>query len=232
MSDSTAAQWLMYTQLLDSALPVGAFAHSFGLETMVQQGRLSTVDDLQSYMELMLFYNWSTSDALGIKAVYEYARTGQWDDIWLVDQMLDLQRGARETREGMRKMGKRLYQLCLALYPEWQWQPLQEALHRNQCSGALPIIHGYVCYLLNISLSRAVEGYLYTNVVNGINSALRLMSMGQTEGQKLTARLLPLIPQAWKRVHALDPMELHTLTPAAEIHMMRHEGLYSRLFMS
>ncbi|MNR66377.1 Urease accessory protein UreF [compost metagenome] len=59
------------------------------------------------------------------------------------------------------------------------------------------------------------------------------MSIGQTEGQRLLAQLLPVLASAWSEASHLDPLEDgFTNAPSAEIAMMRHEALYSRLFMS
>ena len=65
-----------------------------------------------------------------------------------------------------------------------------------------------------------------------VNSALRLMSMGQTEGQRLIARLTPLTSDAWAIAQEIVPEDAYSNMPMAELAMMRHETLYSRLFMS
>ncbi|MCZ8522342.1 MULTISPECIES: urease accessory protein UreF [Paenibacillus] len=225
--------WLAYTQLLDSALPIGGFSHSFGLETLVQEGRLEKPEQLRRYIEEMLFHSWAPVDALAVKAVYLYGAERRWEDLWLVDRTQHVQRAASETREGVAKMGRRLYQLAKSVYPDLGWEPLAGAIARKECIGTHPLIHGWISRELGVPLDRAAEGYLYTCTMTCINSGLRLMSLGQTEGQRLLASLLPLIESSWKTAAALDPLEDgYGSSPQAEIGMMRHEGLYSRLFMS
>ncbi len=65
-----------------------------------------------------------------------------------------------------------------------------------------------------------------------MNSALRLMSMGQTEGQKVLADVLPYTIEACKQVEGQSPLEAYSNSVGAEIDMMKHASLYSRLFMS
>lgn len=227
------ASWLTYVQLLDSALPIGGFSHSFGLETLVQMGVVQKPEQLRQYIETMLFQSWAPVDALAVKAVYEYAPREDWPSLWLVDRTQHVQRAAVETREGVLKMGRRLNQLAKATRPELSWEPLQTAVREQRCFGTHPLIHGWISYHLQVPLGMAVEGYLYMCTMTCINSGLRLMSIGQTEGQRLLAQLLPVISAAWKEAQHLDPLEDgFANTPSAEIAMMRHEALYSRLFMS
>lgn len=231
MNDS--ASWLAYSQLLDSALPIGGFSHSFGLETLVQHGRIVTRDELRDYIVSMLYGGWAPVDALAVKAVYCFAPAGRWDDLWEVDRVQHAQRLAAETRQGVAKMGRRLLQLGRAMYPDAAWAPLADAMAAGRCIGAHPLVHGWLAWQLGVPLAMAAEGYLYACVVTCVNSGLRLMSLGQTDGQRLIASLLPDIQSAWREAADLDPLtDGYGNTLRAEIAMMRHEGLYSRLFMS
>lgn len=229
----TGFSLLSYMQWLDSALPIGGFSHSFGLETCVQEERVTTTAHLKQYIETMLLYAWAPVDALAIKAVYGCVPAGELNRLWELDQLHHAQRGAFETREGVAKMGRRLLQLAKSVYPKADWGPLEAAMREGRCIGTHPVVHGWLSLQLGVPLAVAAEGYLYTCTVTCINSGLRLMSIGQTDGQRVLAQLLPIIKEAWSQYAACDPWEDgYGCTPLMDIAMMRHEALYSRLFMS
>ncbi|MEI7025407.1 urease accessory protein UreF [Paenibacillus sp. y28] len=232
MSSERTTAWLAYTQLLDSALPIGAFSHSFGLETMVQLGEIQTVDELKRYLAAMLVWNWAPADGMGIKAVYTYAPEARWEELWRTDQRLHAQRLASETRDGVQKMGRRLLLLCQNMHPQLMWQPLEQAVRQRHTAGTHAVVHGWTCWQFGLPLEMAAEGYLYTCLTTSVGSALRLMSMGQTEGQALIVAMLPFVQEAWRRAADGDPGAPRSTALGSEIFMMKHEELYSRLFMS
>ncbi|WP_240546566.1 urease accessory protein UreF [Paenibacillus artemisiicola] len=224
--------WLALQQLLDSALPIGGFSHSFGLETLVQEGAVRTSRQLEDYLTAMLTQSWSTSDLMVVKAVYRDVPAEDWQSLWHVERLVHVQRTADETRTGIEKMGRRLLRLLAAMHPRLDWRPLSEASKRGDCLASHPLVFGYACHRFGIPLAQAAQGYLYGCIATGVNSALRLMSIGQTEGQQLIARLAPRTVEAWVFASALRPEDAYANMPLGEIAMMRHEQLYSRLFMS
>ncbi|MUT67235.1 urease accessory protein UreF [Paenibacillus sp. NEAU-GSW1] len=219
-------------QLLDSALPIGGFSHSFGLETLVQEGRMATTAQLYEYAESMLRHSWATSDAMVIRAVYRDAPAGDWSPLWQVERLVHVQRVSSETRSGVEKMGRRMLQLAGAIHPQLDWTPLVQGLRSGECLATHPLVHGYACWKFGVTEEQAVQGYFYTCIVTCINSALRLMSMGQTEGQSLIAALAALTGEAAAISARMEPEEAYANMPMAELGMIRHERLYSRLFMS
>lgn len=232
MKPSDAGLFLRYVQLLDSALPIGGFSHSFGLETYVQQGVVTNARQLEEFLLGQLHASLARLDGLAIKGVYGALDRNDPDEAARYDIVVHVQRAARESREAARSMGRRLLKLGTVLYPDAELETLDGALKRGGAYGTLPIVFAWISRKLQVDLDDAVRSYLYTSVQTLVGSALRLMPLGQTEGQSLIARMLGAIDGEWAAVRHLPPEELHAFAAAHDVRAMQHESLYSRLFMS
>ena len=219
---------LQHLQLLDSALPIGAFSHSFGLETLIQENQIQSADDLQRFCETALRGVWAPCDLMLVKANYALEPA----QIWRLDRELHVARAALESREGTRKIGKRLLELSRALYPDLNFQPLESAIESEKCVGTHATVYGWVCRELEIPLDEAATGFLFAAVSGCVGGALRAMRLGQTQGQQIIATLLPQIERAWAQNAGRSPEDWSANLPHLEIAQMRHARLYSRLFMS
>src|SRR6476659_4057962 len=66
MTDSSALLYLL--QVANGSFPSGSFSHSYGLETLIQDGRITDAEDLADIACLWLRYGVATSEggAVGI----------------------------------------------------------------------------------------------------------------------------------------------------------------------
>ncbi|UOF88849.1 urease accessory protein UreF [Fodinisporobacter ferrooxydans] len=226
-------------QLLDSACPTGAFSHSFGMETAIQEGSIVNSDGLLEWLTVYLQQGLAMTDGIALSLAYSYAdaileNTTIWQNIAALDRRLYISKLARESRDGSVKIGKRYLDLVLQLYPEIPLQHYREQIRQHICTGNSCIVHAFVCVFLKETLESTISSYFYTSVNSLVQNAIRSMSLGQTEGQKVLRRMLPVIADtangiAWKKP-SIDGW--HSNHIFQEIASMRHEHLYSRLFMS
>lgn len=231
-------------QLLDSSFPTGAFSHSLGLETVVQEGRIKDSGDLAQWLTSHLSGSLVPMEGgavyLAQRAAHSLTAMEGLASLQAREKLIDLDRRvtlsklAREVREAGIKVGKRYLHIVKDLYPKAGLDRYEAWISQGRCFGSACIVHGWICAELDYPASLTVSSFLYMGVNTLVQNALRTMIIGQTEAQRVLVDLLPLIEAETDRLLA-DPPSAETLfgrTLFQEIGGMRHETLYSRLFMS
>ncbi|WP_018759218.1 urease accessory protein UreF [Paenibacillus terrigena] len=223
---------LSLLQLCDSNLPTGAFSHSFGLETYIQNEQVVSKQTfakwLQVYVREQLVYN----DGLALRLSYETLVQDQWETLWNLDRMITVQSMARETREGSTRMGQRMMQLGMELYFIPALVGYQERVQAKQSSGHPAIVFAIIAHHLAVPKSTAILSYLYSCTASLIQNGVRGIPLGQTDGQRLFQELQSHLLQAVEKIEGLDEDDFGITSPGIEISQMKHERLHIRLFMS
>jgi urease accessory protein len=235
MSDQHLKQlWLM--QLADSALPVGATAHSFGLETLVAEGELP-VDRLELFLH---DYVYEAGALEGLFCRVAYRLNAEADGVIIMARWLDLNtrlsalKPARESRVASAMLGRRFLRLVLGLQaiPRLQ-QALQAALHAHidihYCTA-----FGLVGGALDLDEATTVLAYLQQTVAGLISACQRLMPLGQNQASQILWRIKPALLDAAYRSHDcdLEGDASFCCIPFVDLGGMRHPSLTTRLFMS
>jgi urease accessory protein len=96
--------------------------------------------------------------------------------------------------------------------------------------GHLAVSLGLVLGTCGWRKQEAIAAYLYQALVGYVSAALRLLPVGQREGQRLLTRWLPLIEEVSRT--AERQRQMSCWTPVQDIYGMRHHRLTTRLFRS
>ncbi len=193
-------------QLADGAFPIGATAHSFGLETLASEGILHP-DNLEELLTAWL------EEAGAQEAIF--LRRGYSSDPHILSEELSSRKPARESREASLKLGRRFAQLVNSI----AGTQIPTDLHHS-------IAFGRACAAFAIDEDAAVLAYLQQSVTGLVSACQRLMPLGQVAAQSIVWNLKPAIEQA------AAAKELSCFTPLPEIASMRHSRLETRLFIS
>jgi urease accessory protein len=220
---------LSLLQLVSPALPVGAYTYSEGLETLVQSGQIADSERLQTWLLQELRYGAMRLEAAVLVRAYRAAseQPANLDQIYFWNEWLSALRETRELREQSWQMGRSLTRLLETLQPQTQsWL--------QSCEAPLnfAVVFAVAAWGWQIELEAAVSGYLQSWAANLVNAGVRLIPLGQTQGQQILLGLQPQILQTSRAVLTLSDEDLACCSWGVSIASMQHETLYSRLFRS
>lgn len=222
-------------QLISPTLPVGGFNYSEGIEWLVEAGTITNADQLQNWLAHELDQGSIRVETAIMARAYRGVHIQNTEILidqttlqyW--NQWLSATRETSELRQQSLQMGRSLRKLLLDLHPEIQ-SLFAFVAPTVPCHYA--IAFGIGAAFRQIDLPQATLGYLHSWVNNLISAGVRLVPLGQTEGQRLLLNLMPELIRQTERILALKDDDLYSCNWGLSLASMGHETQYTRLFRS
>jgi urease accessory protein len=218
-------------RFVDSFFPSGGYAFSSGLEASVQGGAVKNSDHLADYVDDLLRGGMARREASAVWVASRAGATGKIAPAIARDRELDSLKLGREGRQASRQMGRQVIKIAAEqLKGKAVLKAYRSAMERDQTPGHLSVSLGITLGVCGWKEEEAVAAYLYQTAVGFVSAAMRLLPIGQREGQQVLHGWLPLIFRISRDVKPEAPM--CSWSPVQDIYGMRHGQLEWRLFRS
>ena len=217
---------------LSPAFPVGGFSYSHALEAAVEEGRVATQDDLVRYVAAIIVHGSGRADATLLCATWRAVTQGDeagFDDA--VARAATLRATAEFALEGTAQ-GEAFLSTVHMAWPDLPLLPWLERLRQGGRPATYPVAIGLATACAGIPLRAAVLGYLHAFAGGIVGAGIKLIPLGQTDGQRALAALEAVVEAAADAAIDRDPDAYGSAAPMIELWSMRHERQYTRLFRS
>lgn len=222
---------LQLLQLADSALPIGALSHSFGIESLAAEGGLD-VSGLPRFFAEWLDGAGHIEAVFCVRAVILASQAGdggsendfesQWRQL---NELASAMRPARESREASLRLGRRFLSLAAMLEPDPRL--------RRRGDVHLCTAFGLVGAVLGLSAAEIAAAALHQAVFGAVSVCQRLLPLGQSFAMQLLWQMKSQMAAVIDAACAHPDLDtLWMLQPRLEIASMRHPALHTRLFIS
>jgi urease accessory protein len=213
---------------LSPAYPVGAYSYSHGLEWAVELGAVRTAADLVEYVGGVIEFGAGWSDLILAAAAWGAMKSGRRDEL---DRLAQLGLALRPTSEfalESLQQGTAFASTTRAAWPHAAFDAFVEA---HPEGVVYPVAVGAACARC-APLEATLLALGHSIASNLVSAGLRLIPLGQTDGQRAISTLAPKIAAVARTAKSAELVDIGTAVPAIEGFSMRHETQYTRLFRS
>jgi urease accessory protein len=212
---------------LSPAFPVGGFSYSHGIEYAVEAGLLTDRATVEGWIATILGHGAGWVDAVLFLAAHRAVTAGQ--GLAAIVEMAEALRGTPETALEAKAQGTAFLSAVRSSWPQPKFEAWLPAL--GPCpSYAVVVAVAAAC--AGVGEAAALTAFLHCLAANLVSAAVRLVPLGQTDGQRALRGLAGQIPAIIARAMLLPFEDLGSAAPMADWTSMRHETQYTRLFRS
>ncbi len=211
------------------SFPVGAFSYSHGLEWCVETGDVSDADRLYAYVVDVVSHGAAQMDACLLAHAHRAAAARDASLMRHVAELAIAYGATKELRQETVLQGQAFFDTTKEVWPcdAIEWFP---RVWRDKV--AYPVAVGVAAGGHHLALDQSVLAYLHAIAANLVSAGVRLIPLGQTDGQRVLARCEPELLIASEKAITQELDDMGAAAFMVDIASMHHETQYTRLFRS
>jgi urease accessory protein len=214
---------------LSPAFPVGAFSYSSGIEWAVEAGDIKDAPTLQHWLEVVTAEGGVFCDAAIFANAHRATQASDDASLRAIAEFAVALTPSRERHLETTSQGRAFVE---AVSAAWHCAALDRLAAVWDGAVAYPVAVAVSAAGHGIPLASALRAYLHAAAANLISAGVRLVPLGQTDGQRVLAALEPVVTAAAERAMATALDDIGGAAFRADLASMRHETQYTRLFRS
>ena len=222
--------FLAALQLSDSALPIGRFSHSYGLEEFLAREPELREGDLVELIASILIEVVAPLDGVAVAEAHRLAGLRDMNGLVLLDFTVSAHKFTPSSRQASTACGRRF----AALTPSLTDEPIAVAFARRvvgrSTDGNLSVMEGVVTRAVEIGPREAVLLELRATTTGLLSAGVRLGRISATRAQALATALIPTLCDALEVVSGMTTFEMRAVGHEFDLAAMWHGGREGRLF--
>jgi len=227
--EALAAQLYRLMAWLSPAFPVGAFSYSGGIEWAVEAGDVKDAGTLRRWLAVVLAEGGGFCDSAIFANTHRAVAAGDAAALRAVAELAVALAPCKERHLETTSQGRAFVE---AVRAAWPCAALDRLAAAWDGAVAYPVAVAVTAAGHEVPLASALHAYLHAAAANLISAGVRLIPLGQTDGQRVLAALEPAVAAAAARAMATPLDDIGGAAFRADLAAMRHETQYTRLFRS
>lgn len=224
---------LMYLlQMTDSQFPVGTFSFSNGLETASHLGIVHDAATLEEYTRSVAIQG-AFSDGVAALLSFRGALKDDLEAVEKIDNGLLLFKMNDEARMMLQRMGRKMAELSVKLFPEnsliHSWL---EDIKNGTTAGMFPIAQGLSFAAAGLSEKELFASHQYGVINMVLGASLRCVRVSHYDTQLILQKLSADVEQLYETAKDMTFEDMNSFVPEMDIFASMHEKGNMRMFMN
>lgn len=225
-TDGQSLPLLRLLQLVSPSLPVGAYAYSQGLEQAAERDWVHDAVTLERWVKGVLEHSLAETDLALLLQAHEAWSRGDEGDARALGALTLALRETCELRAEERQLGASLARTLSGLGVE------RAAVFVGQESASFVVLFALGGCHFGVDGRALAQGYAFAWAENQVLAATRVISLGQSDAQRVLLRVAEAIPGAVERASTVTREHVGRSAIGLCRASAWHEQQYSRLFRS
>jgi urease accessory protein len=217
---------------LSPAFPTGSYSYSHALEWAVETGYIKDRESLIDWLEADLCFGSGRNEAIFFCEAWCSARDNDSAKLFEIAELAAAFRGTSEFALESSQQGSACRATLSQVWPNRLLDSLSQSLSEREVPPVLAVILGVRSAKEDIPISVALPAFLQSYVANLVTAGVRLIPLGQTDGQLAIAALEEAVLAVSVRARNATIDDLGSAAFMVDLASMAHETQYTRLFRS